>query len=70
MPSSAVNGCLVSVIMADSLTELKSPVIPQFVIVIFCVANVLLSSLQMYWGSLIISALAKMVKGDAADKDA
>lgn len=43
---------------------------PLFVIWTFLVANVLLTGLQFFWGSLIVSALAKKLKGDPSHKHA
>ena len=36
---------------------------PLFVIYTFCFANVLLTGLQMFWGSLIVRALVKKLSG-------
>ena len=40
---------------------------PTWVVMVFLVANVLLTSLQFFWGSLIFKGIAKKLKGEASD---
>jgi len=55
---------------ADSWVEYqKVDRVPLYCILSFCVANILLTGLQFFWGSLIISTVIKMLKGKPPDDD-
>jgi len=53
----------------DSMAELQADNARQstWVVVVFLVANVLLTGLQFFWGSLIFKGIAKKLKGEASD---
>ena len=54
---------------ADSLNELNAEQArqPAGVILIFLVANILLTGLQFFWGSLIVKGIVKKIKGQKGE---
>ena len=55
--------------MADSFAELQSevPRQPTALVMTFLVANILLTGLQFFWGSLIAKGVLKKIKGQKDD---
>ena len=55
--------------MADSVAELQSeaPRQPAALVLTFLVANVLLTGLQFFWGTLIAKGIMKKIKGQKDD---
>ena len=53
----------------DSLNELNAEQArqPAGVILIFLVANILLTGLQFFWGSLIVKGIVKKIKGQKGE---
>ena len=45
-------------------------VLPAFAINTFLVSNILMTMLQWYWASLIVTAVVQMVVGDPRHKEA
>ena len=55
----------------DTIHALKSgrPGKPLYVMIFYWVGNVLLTTLQLFWGSLIVKGIIKKLKGDPSHKD-
>ena len=60
---------LTTLAMADSVAELQSdtPRQPAALVLIFLVANVLLTGLQFFWGTLIAKGVMKKIKAQKED---
>lgn len=56
----------------DSLTEAQDPNSRHNPVMVLgvCGANIFMTALQLYWGSLIVRAIVKILTGDATHKDA